>query len=83
MSRYEDDSLYESKFVCVNRKDVLKSLNGGELHQLDTLLDKITKTVGRKEYLCINQDEPYADNVWDIIKENETKEIVAFVGRYR
>ena len=53
MSRYEDDSLYESKFVCVNRKDVLKSLNGGELHQLDTLLDKITKTVGRKEYLCI------------------------------
>lgn len=81
MSRYEDDSLYESKFVCVNRKDVLKSLNGGELHQLDTLLDKITKTVGRKEYLCINQDESYADKVWDIIKEHETKEIVAFVGR--
>ena len=41
MSKYENDSYYEHKFVCINRKDVLKSLNGGELHQFDELLRKI------------------------------------------
>lgn len=81
MSRYDLDKEYEQKFVCINRKDVLKSLNGGELHQLDMLLDKIAKTVGYKEYLCVNQDEPYADKVWELIKEHEKKEIVAFIGR--
>ena len=81
MSKYDGDSVYEHKFVCVKRKDILKSLNGGELHQLDTLLEKIRKNVGDKNYLCVNEDEPYADEVWKIIKEHETKEIVAFIGR--
>jgi len=81
MSKYENDSYYEHKFVCINRKDVLKSLNGGELHQFDELLRKIHNNIGDKEYLVVNQDEPYADKVWDLIKEGARREIVAFIGR--
>lgn len=77
---FENDDFYREKFFCINKKDVLKSLNGGELQQLYSILDKITDTVGMKKYLVVNQDEPYADKIWQIIKEAETKEIVAFVG---
>lgn len=77
---FENDDLYREKFICFNKKDMIKSLNEDELHSLYTILDKIAENNGNKKYLCINQDEPYAEKVWEIVKEAETKEIVAFVG---
>lgn len=78
MYNFQDDPMYEDKYTVLNRKYVLQSLNGGELHQLDQLLRKIKQP---NKYLVVNQDERYAKDVWDIIRENETKEIVAFIGR--
>ena len=80
MSKYEDDNVYEAKFVCFNVKHALDSLSVEERTQLSAMLDKIYEKYPR-EYLCINQDEPYADAVWNIIKEHEKRQIVAFVGR--
>lgn len=77
---FENDDLYREKFICFNKKDMIKSLNEDELHSLYTILDKIAENNGNKKYLCVNQDEPYAEKVWEIIKEAETKEVVAFVG---
>lgn len=69
----------DNKFLVVNRKHILQSLNGGELHQLEELLAKIDNH-GNK-YWVVNQDEPYAEQVHKLIDESERKEIVAFTGR--
>ena len=76
---FEKDDLYEEKFICINRKHVYDVLNGGELTQLQELLSKISEKYDRK-YICVNQDESYAEQVWEIVKQAEQKEIVAFVG---
>ena len=81
MSDFENDRLYEEKFICANVKDIVKSLNEDELKTLDGLLAKINTVAGDKRYLCINQDEPYAEEVWNIIREHEKREIIAFIGR--
>lgn len=75
------DGIDNNKFICINRKDILKSLNGGELYQLQQLLDKVHENIGDKHYVCVNQDEPYAEEIWNIIKKYEQKEIIAFIGR--
>lgn len=80
MSKYEKDSLYDGKkFLCANMKHIYECLNGEELTKLQEILLKVYEK-HPNEYLIVNQDEPYADDVWNLIKEKEKKEIVAFVG---
>lgn len=41
----------------------------------------ITETLPEKSYLVINPDEPYAEEVFNVIKAYNTKQVVAFIGR--
>lgn len=71
MSKYENDSFYERKFVCFKADHAEQALSPTELTILGALLDKIEDTFPNREYLCVNQDEPYADKVWELIKQGE------------
>ena len=71
MSKYENDSFYEGKFVCFKVDHAKQSLTGAELSILSILLQKIEANYPNREYLCVNQDEPYADKVWELIKQGE------------
>jgi len=78
MEDFSTKDLYKEKFFVINRKHVLEKLNGGELHLFDTLMRKLSTN---NKYLVVNQDEPYAKDVWNLIEKNEQKEIIAFTGR--
>lgn len=83
----EKDEFYKEKFFVV-KNDVIKEELDYLRQQDDTIyenilafLRNISNANGEKEYLVVNQDEPYAQQVYDLIKENEKKKIVAFIGR--
>ena len=71
MSKYENDSFYERKFVCFKADHAEQCLTNTELNILGMILAKIEEYYPNKEYLCVNQDEPYADKVWELIKQGE------------
>ena len=71
MSKYENDTQYEHKFCCFKAEYAEKCLTETELSILSVLLQKIENYYPNREYLCINQDEPYADKVWELIKQGE------------
>ena len=71
MSKFKNDSFYENKFCCFKVKHAEECLTETELSILSVLLQKIENSYPNREYLCINQDEPYADKVWELIKEGE------------
>lgn len=71
MSKYENDSFYEHKFCCFKAEHAEKCLTKTELSILGVLLQKIENNYPNREYFCINQDEPYADKVWELIKQGE------------
>jgi hypothetical protein len=54
------------------------NLYGNDLRKVFT---DIAETLPEKSYLIINPDEPYAEEVFNIIKAHNTKQIVAFIGR--
>lgn len=87
MSQFENDPLYEHKFFVVKDSilqeelDFLKENGDEAYHNVLTFLENIASKARDKEYLVVNQDEPYAEAVWNIIKNNTKKEIVAFIGR--
>ena len=66
----------QKKFLVVKDEDINKHLNNHDKKELTRLMDKIEK--GRRMegksannfYLVINQDEPYADEVIEIMKNN-------------
>lgn len=67
----------ELKYLIIKVADALDYLNEAEIGQLEHILGTISK--GREkdgknpdnEYLVVNRDEKYADQVWDIIVQNE------------
>lgn len=69
----KEDPLYETKFVCFNTNHAETALTPTEISILCILLEKIEDKFPGRQYLCINQDEPYAEKVWEIIKEEEQK----------
>ena len=87
MSKYEGDPQYEHKFFVVKDSiiqrelDFLQEQESVAYHNVVNFLHSVCIAAKGKEYLVVNQDEPYADKVWELIKSNEKKEIVAFVGR--
>ncbi len=69
----KNDPMYRGKFICFKAEYAEKALTNTELTILATLLDKIETSYPNREYLCVNQDEPYAEKVWELIKEGEKK----------
>lgn len=81
MSKYENDPQYEHKFFVAKDSIVQQELDylqeHGSVAYLNVLnfLSNVTKAAGDNEYLVVNQDEPYADIVWNLIKgEGMSKE---------
>ena len=77
MSKYENDPKYEHKFFVVKDSilqkelDFLQGKSDIAYHNVLTFLNNICKIAGNKEYLVVNQDESYADKVWELIKKGE------------
>lgn len=68
----------EYKFIVLNLKDLNKYLNNNDLCLLSNICGKVVK--GRKgdnkpvnNYIVCNEDEPYAEKIWETIKEGEEK----------
>lgn len=81
MSKFNNDPLYnENKFLVAKSEHIKDTLNAEELTKLSEIMYKVYEKHPNK-YLVVNQDESYIDKVWDLIKENEKKEIIAFIGR--
>lgn len=80
MSKFDNDSLYDgNKFLCVKWKHIVENISTEELTTLNHIIEKVYNK-HPNNYLCVNQDEPYADEVWSLIKEQEKRTIIAFVG---
>ena len=83
----EKDEFYKEKFFVVKNDvikeelDYLRQQDDAIYENILAFLRNISNANGEKEYLVVNQDEPYAQQVYDLIKENEKKKIVAFIGR--
>jgi len=67
----------KDKFVVISRKDIIDYFTWPEAVELSTLLKKIQRR--RKEdgkainsYIVCNQDEPYAEEVWQLILKGES-----------
>ena len=79
MSKYENEPQYEHKFFVVKNSilqkelDFLKNSKSIAYDNVLTFLHNINKGTSNNEYLVVNQDEPYADKVWELIKEGEDK----------
>ena len=70
-----NDPMYKGKFLVINWKYIEETLNPTEFAIFATLLEKIHKEANIKDhdYLVVNQDEPYAEDIWKIIKNGEDK----------
>ena len=63
----------ELKYLVVKRDDIDKYLTKDEVIELDTILLGVAKgriRDGKKanSYVVVNQDEPYAEKVWELIQ---------------
>ena len=80
MSKFDNDSLYDSnKFLVAKMTHLKDTLTIDELNVLDNLMNKVYNK-HKNEYIVVNQDEEYIDEVWKLIKEAENKIIVGFIG---
>jgi hypothetical protein len=66
----------KKKFLVVKQEDILHHLNNFEQKELARLMNKIQmgrKLSGKENdnfYLVVNTDEPYADQIIEIMKAN-------------
>ena len=51
--------------------DFLRNSKSVAYDNVLAFLHNISKAAGNNEYLVVNQDEPYADKVWKLIKDGE------------
>jgi len=66
----------ECKYLVMKWYDIASSLSGVELKAFVKLIDKVSaerKASGKKEnnYIVCNQDEPYAEKIWQMILDGE------------
>ena len=59
-----------NKYTVIKNTDINKL----SLKRQITLHEIVYEIKNNNKYIVINQDEPYADKVWDLIKQNELKE---------
>ena len=58
----------ENKYFVLKISDVEASLTDTEQVILEALLDKLAN---ENEYVICNQDEPYIDEIWNVILSGE------------
>jgi transcription elongation factor Elf1 len=74
----------QEKYAFIIPKKDIQRLNESDLEVLEYIIRKIDvfrKSDGQpplssNKYIVCNQDEPYADEVWDIILEGERKKLI-------
>lgn len=62
-------AVYEDKFIVLNKK-FLENLSDIESNELMYLMSK-AGSENDNYYYVVNQDEPYADRVWELISDYE------------
>ncbi len=65
----------EDKFFVVNLKYIKKLSHYGNL-SFNRVCDELNKKFSQTEknkYICCNQDEPYAEKVWEVILAGEAE----------
>lgn len=70
----------EVKYLVIKQSDIIDALTDGEILTLDSLMniiDTYRHNIGKKRnnYIVVNQDEPYAEEVWKLIQAEEEKRI--------
>lgn len=74
----EDEIKKEEKFLVFNMKFIKKLSFEGHRHLIavcEELSEKFPHAKDNK-YICCNQDESYAEEVWRIILEGERKKLL-------
>jgi len=65
------------KYEVIKIDDIYRYLAANEIEQLDALIDHIHKgriTEGKvpcNSYVVVNEDQPYAEEVWKLIQKYE------------
>ena len=83
----KNDGFYKEKYFVAKNEDIDNLLNELKYNGYDTafraILDFFNNLEKRNtnDYLVVNQDEPYAEEIYNIIKDHNKKQIVAFIGR--
>lgn len=63
------------KYIVVKKEDVKNYLTNSEQEYFDFLLKKISDRKGKENfYYVVNKDEPFAEKVWEMIKNSLDKE---------
>lgn len=65
----------ENKYLVLKWDDIQKHLSDVEREALDDLIDNIAigrmgKRKTENNYVVINEDEPYAEQVWQLIQKH-------------
>ena len=61
----------ENRFLVVKWEWLAENLNATERTILKHLLDKGIEGKPEHSYYVVNEDEPYAEKVWELIKKGE------------
>ena len=61
----------KKNFVCFRVEDAYDALNYSELSILGILLDKIESTFPDRNFICISEDEPYAQDILNLIQKDK------------
>lgn len=66
----------EDKYLVMKWTDIIGCLSIDQLHAFTTLLltirnEKASRGLAEHEYIVCNQDEPYAEMVWQMILDGE------------
>ena len=83
----KNDGFYQDKYFVAKNSDIDDLLNQIKRECIDDFFRHVLAFLGdlekinTNEYLVVNQDEPYAEEIYNIIKESHKKQIVAFIGR--
>lgn len=83
----KNDGFYKEKYFVAKNEDIDNLLNELKYNGYDkafrAILDFFNNLEKRNnnDYLVVNQDEPYAEDIYNIIKDYNKKQIVAFIGR--
>ena len=79
----KNDGFYKEKYFVCKNDIIFDTINNMYNERERMFLKKFFQrlSVSDNEYIVVNQDEPYAEEIYNIIKQNESNQIIAFIGR--
>lgn len=63
------------KFLVIKNEWIQNSLSFLDWHTLTKLIEKVMEGRPEHSYYVVNTDEPYAEQIWEIIEKNEEKKV--------